>query len=71
MNKNIDSIKKQTINATEYRKSRYYKRNQEIWKCRFGEKLSYQKISLRFHLSVTEVKEIIALHKQFYQQEYD
>lgn len=64
-------MKKQLIDVTLYRSNEFFDRNQKIWSARYHKEWSVQQIAKHFQLSVTEIKDILATHKQFYKQEYD
>lgn len=59
------------MNTQEYRQSEYFLRNREIWKYRFIENWSLKEISAYLHISIQEVKEVIAKQKIYFQAEYE
>lgn len=63
-------MNKQKIDTVLYRKSEFFGRNQKIWKTRYNKNLSIKQIAKQFSLSLSEIKDILLVHKNFYEQEY-
>lgn len=59
------------MNTEEYRQHEHFLRNREIWKYKFIDNWSFKTISTFFDIPAQEIKEIIAKHKLYFQEEYE
>jgi len=58
------------MSTQDYRQSDGFRRNRDIWKYKFIDKWSVRDLSVYFGMSEEEVKEVIEMQKDYFQQEY-
>lgn len=71
MNNAVHTGKKQTIDVVKYKNDPLMHRNTEIWRFYFNDNWTLRDIARYFNLETSEVRNILAMHKKYFQQEYD